>query len=72
LLDYEESGLDDRPNTFKPVHVINADEGRCDAFPFVPNLGTRLKQPFSTFSRPKIHPELCVTKFVMIHLFIFI
>jgi hypothetical protein len=55
-----------------PVHVTNADEGRDDAFPFIPNLGTRPKQPLGTFSRPKINSKLCDTKFVMTYLFIFI
>jgi len=59
-------------NITVPVHVINADEGRDDSFPFVPNLGTRPKQPLSTFSRPKINSKLCDTKSAIIHLFIFI
>jgi hypothetical protein len=55
-----------------PVHVINADEERDNAFPFIHNFGTRPKQPLSTFSKPKINSKFCDTKFVMIHLFIFI
>jgi len=54
-----------------PVNVTNADEGRDDVFPFIPNLGTRLKQPLGTFSKTKINSKLCDTKFVMIYLFIY-
>ena len=53
-----------------PVHVTNADEGRDNAFSFIPNLGTRRKQQLGTFSRPKINSKLCDTKFVMIYLFV--